>query len=72
MTRGDLDDLELACLKSLRIASLPASDCCPPEVLARLLDYGLIKEVPIVRLPLPQFRTGYVLTGAGEAALWEG
>ena len=49
MTRGDLGDLELACLKSLRIASLPASDCCPPEVLARLLDYGLIKEVPVVR-----------------------
>jgi hypothetical protein len=51
---------------------MPASDCCPPEVLARLLDGGLIKEIPIVRLPLPQFRTGYVLTGIGEAALWEG
>jgi len=53
VTCGDLGDLELACLKSLRIASLPASDCCPPEVLARLLDYGLIKEVPVVRLHPP-------------------
>ncbi len=72
MTRDVLDDQERACLKSLRISALPASDCCPPEVLARLLDRGLIKEIPIVRLPLPQFRTGYVLTGTGEAALWEG
>jgi hypothetical protein len=72
MTRDALDDQERACLRSLRISALPATDLCPPGVLARLLGRGLIKEVPIVRLPLPQFRTGYVLTGAGEAALWEG
>ena len=71
MTRDALDDQERACLKSLRTSALPASDRCPPEVLKRLVDCGLIKEVPIPRVLPPLFRTGYVLTGKGEAALWE-
>ncbi|MGE5155502.1 MAG: hypothetical protein ACM3ST_16005 [Bdellovibrio bacteriovorus] len=71
MTRDALDDRERACLKNLRLSALPASDCCPPEVLRRLIDCGLIKEVPVPRVLPPLFRKGYVLTGRGEAALWE-
>jgi hypothetical protein len=71
MTRDALDDQERACLKSLRMSALPASDLCPPQVLKRLLDRGLIKEIPVPRVFPPLFRTGYALTGSGETALWE-
>ena len=64
-----LNESDRRCLATLAAGACPAGGECPEDVLQRLIAGGLVKEVPLVHLPLPMIRVGYRITLAGEAAL---
>lgn len=67
-----LDELSLACLKTIAAGDYVLVSPCPTPVIERLLSLGLIHAEPRLRLPLEMATVVYRPTSAGWRLLGRG